>query len=167
MTTDSNKLLYSKIREELYDRSLKDKKHLNLYTTLDRGLGFTSLVAGLSLNNEYGSIFKPVKINVVIPHNSYSANWDYKTAIKFDEYLEFADSVRTASRTPEHTDADWVKAGKSMIDNSDYGIIVLPNIIPNYLTEVIRYAFHKNVPMVKVNPADLSVSPVDLIDIMA
>lgn len=166
MTTDKNKLLYNKIRDILYEKSIAHKRNLNLFTTLDRGLGFTTLITGVSLNNEYSKFSNPVKISVVIPHNAYSANWDYKTAGKFDELLGYAHSVSTASRTPEHTEADWVKAGKNMVDNSEFGIILLPNRTPNYLSEVIRYAFSTNVPMIKINEDDLTTSAVDLMDIM-
>ena len=163
--TEENRVLYEALRTEIYNNSLIYGNKLNLYTNLDRGIGFTTLIAGISLNNEHSKLSQLVVNTVVLPHASFTNKWNYRDAMKYDELLTYADSVRTSSRADKFTQDDLVKSGKYMVDNCSVGIIILPDNAPNYLLEVVRYAFHKKIKLIKVNK-DLTFSNVELTDIM-
>ena len=163
MTSDVNVKFYNVLRDKVNELSIQNNKRLNLYITMDRGLGFTSLIAGLSINNEHQGFTMPAKVNVVIPNHKFTSKWDYTIASEYDRLILYADSVRAASQASEFTNDDWIKTGKLMIDNSSIGIIATPDMKPEYLKEVIRYGIAKNVPMLKIN-SKLEISEVTLID---
>lgn len=165
MTSEDNKDFYSVLRNKIYKLTQKRNGQLDLYITMERGLGFTSLITGLSVNNAHEGFTAPVKINAILPNHKFTSRWRFSDTQEYDRLILFADSVRAASQANEFTDADWIKAGKTMIDNSSLGIIAIPDVKPEYLKEVIRYGLGRNVPMLKIN-SKLEFSEITLVDVM-
>lgn len=163
--TNDNKRFFKAIRRVLYKLSIDKDRSLNLYTSLNRGLGFTAFTAGLSINNEFGGLSKKARNSVVVPNYKFTREWNHNNLNKYDSLVSLADSVKSASRSEELTNDDWIKMGKQMIDKSHVGVVVIPKIKPPWLNDVLRYGLLKKKRMIKLDLTG-KIKEIDLMDVM-